>query len=51
MGKGLLAEKKGNLIEFRIVRPSGDVRTVVCTAEVLQDEDGSLEHMFGTSRT
>jgi len=42
-----LVGKKGNLIEVRIVRPSGEVRTVVCTAEVLLDEDGSPERMFG----
>lgn len=42
-----LAEKKGKLIEFRIVRPNGDVRTVVCTSEVLLDEDGSPERLFG----
>ena len=42
-----LAEKNGNLIEYRIVRPSGDVRTVVCTAEVLLDEDGSPERISG----
>jgi PAS domain S-box-containing protein len=43
-----LAEKKENSIEFRIVRPSGEVRTVVCTVEVLLDEDGSPERLFGT---
>ena len=42
-----MRRSKGKLIEFRIVRPSGDVRTVVCTAEVLLDEDGSPERMFG----
>jgi two-component system cell cycle sensor histidine kinase/response regulator CckA len=42
-----VAEKQGNLIEFRIVRPSGELRTVVCTAEVLLDEDGSPERLFG----
>jgi PAS domain S-box-containing protein len=42
-----LTEKRGNLVEFRIVRPSGEVRTVVCTAEVLLDEDGSAERMYG----
>ena len=40
-------EKKGAPIEFRIVRPDGDVRTVVCTSEVLLDKDGSPERMFG----
>ena len=31
MGKGLPSEKQGSLIEYRVVRPSGEVRTVVCT--------------------
>jgi two-component system cell cycle sensor histidine kinase/response regulator CckA len=43
-----LAEKKDKLIEARIVQPTGEVRTVVCTAEVLLDEDGLPERMFGT---
>jgi len=42
-----LADKKGKLIEFGIVRPNGDVRTVVCTSEILLDEDGSPERLFG----
>jgi PAS domain S-box-containing protein len=46
--RNCLAEKKGSLIEVRIVRPSGDVRTVACTSEVLLDEDGSPVRMFGT---
>jgi two-component system cell cycle sensor histidine kinase/response regulator CckA len=46
--KNCLSEKKGNLIEARIVRPNGDVRTVACMSEVLLDEDGSPEQMFGT---
>jgi PAS domain S-box-containing protein len=45
-----LAEKKGKFIEVRIVRPSGEMRTVVCTSEVLLDEDGIPERMFGTSQ-
>jgi two-component system cell cycle sensor histidine kinase/response regulator CckA len=45
--RGALAEKKGKRIEFRIVRPSQEVRRVVCTAEVLLDEDGSPERLFG----
>jgi two-component system, cell cycle sensor histidine kinase and response regulator CckA len=45
--RNCLVGKKGNLIEVRIVRPSGEVRTVACTAEVLLDEDGSPERMFG----
>src|SRR5436305_13791324 len=42
-----LADKRGAPIEFRIVRPDGDVRTVVCNAEVLLDHDGAPERMFG----
>src|SRR5205085_11020151 len=43
-----LADKQGKLIEFSIVRPDGELRTVVCTAEVLLDEDGLPERLFGT---
>jgi signal transduction histidine kinase/CheY-like chemotaxis protein len=46
--RGCLAEKKGRLIETRLVRPNGEVRTVVCTAEVLLDDDGSPDRLFGT---
>jgi PAS domain S-box-containing protein len=46
--RNCLADKKGNLLETRIVRPTGEVRTVVFTSEVLLDEDGSPERMFGT---
>src|SRR4051794_37328457 len=42
-----LREKRGRFIEYRIVRPGGDVRTVVCASEVLLDDDGSPELMFG----
>lgn len=42
-----LREERGSFIEYRIVRPGGDVRTVVCASEVLLDDDGSLELMFG----
>ncbi|HWU40710.1 MAG TPA: PAS domain-containing protein, partial [Candidatus Acidoferrum sp.] len=43
-----LREKKGGFTEGRIIRPDGDVRTVACMSEVLLDEDGSPEQMFGT---
>jgi PAS domain S-box-containing protein len=43
-----LAEGSGSRIEVRILRPDGDVRTVVCRSEVLLDEDGSPVRMFGT---
>jgi len=42
-----LVERREEPIEVRIVRPDGDVRTIVCTAEVLLDKDGSPERMFG----
>jgi PAS domain S-box-containing protein len=41
-----LDEKRGSPIEVRIVRPIGDMRTVVCTPEVILDEDGSPGHLF-----
>lgn len=44
---GCLAEKRGSVIEYRVMRPSGDVRTVVCTSEVVLDDDGSPELFFG----
>src|SRR5262249_58402911 len=43
-----LAERSGRRIEVRILRPGGNVRTVVCRSEVLLDEDGSPARMFGT---
>jgi len=47
-GKDCLAEKSGRPIEFQIARPSGDLRTVSCTCEVLLNEDGSPGRMVGT---
>src|SRR4029453_5592190 len=46
--RACLAERRGSRIEIRILRPGGDVRTVVCRSEVLLDEDGSPARMFGT---
>ncbi len=43
-----LSKKATSVIEYRIVRPSGEVRTVVCTAEVVLDKDGAPQRMFGT---
>jgi signal transduction histidine kinase/CheY-like chemotaxis protein len=43
-----VALKKGGVIEHRIARPDGDVRTLSCTSEVLLDEDGMPVRMFGT---
>ena len=45
--RGCLSEKRGSVIEYRIVRPSGDVRTVLCRSDVLLDDDGSPELLFG----
>lgn len=42
-----LSKRQGGVIEYHVIRPDGDVRTVVCMAEVLLDEDGSPERMFG----
>jgi PAS domain S-box-containing protein len=42
-----VSEKRGGVIEYRVVRPSGEERTVVSTSEVLLDEDGSPELFFG----
>ena len=41
-----LAEKRGTTIEIRIIRPIGDARTVVCTPDVILDENGSAEHIL-----
>jgi PAS domain S-box-containing protein len=43
-----LGEKRGGVIEYRIVRPSGEMRTVVFTSEVRFGEDGSSKRIFGT---
>ena len=44
---GCLSEKRGSVIEYRVVRPDGGVRTIFCTSEVLLDDDGSPELFFG----
>jgi PAS domain S-box-containing protein len=46
--RACLAERRGSRIEVRILRPGGDMRTVVCRSEVLLDEDDSPARMFGT---
>src|SRR4051794_1368809 len=43
-----LRERRGGVIEFRVVRPDSEVRTVFCMSEVLLDEGGSPELLFGT---
>jgi two-component system cell cycle sensor histidine kinase/response regulator CckA len=42
-----LAEKKGGAIEFRIVRPDGDLRTIRSISEMLLDEEGQPASFFG----
>ena len=42
-----LGEKRGGVIEHRVVRPDGDVRTVLCTSEVALREDGSPQILVG----
>jgi signal transduction histidine kinase/CheY-like chemotaxis protein len=42
-----LEEKGKSSIEFRIVRPDGEVRTVMSVSEVLPDEDGQPGSVFG----
>ncbi len=43
-----LREKRGSVIEYRVIRPDSEVRTVFCMSEVLLDEAGSPELLFGT---
>ena len=40
-------DKKRTSSEFQIVRPNGELRTVICISEVVLDEDGDAVHMFG----
>jgi two-component system, cell cycle sensor histidine kinase and response regulator CckA len=42
-----LAEKTGGAIEFRIVRPDGDLRTIRSISEILLDEEGQPASFFG----
>jgi two-component system cell cycle sensor histidine kinase/response regulator CckA len=42
-----LAEKKGSEIEYQIVWPNGDLRTVSCISELSLGEDGLATRMFG----
>jgi PAS domain S-box-containing protein len=47
--RGSLAENKGFVIEFRIARPDGDVRTLRSVSEISMDEAKALPlWMFGT---
>jgi two-component system cell cycle sensor histidine kinase/response regulator CckA len=43
-----LAKKTGHSMEYQIVHPNGDVRTISCIWEVLLDEDESPVRVFGT---
>jgi two-component system, cell cycle sensor histidine kinase and response regulator CckA len=45
--KHCLEEKGRSSVEYRIVRPDGDVRTVMSVSEVLPDEDGHPGSVFG----
>jgi two-component system cell cycle sensor histidine kinase/response regulator CckA len=42
-----LEENGKSSVEFRIVRPDGELRTVMSVSEVLLDEDGQPELVFG----
>jgi PAS domain S-box-containing protein len=43
-----LAQKIGYTVEFQIVRPTGDYRTIRSVAEVLLDNEGVLAWLLGT---
>ena len=45
--RGGIADKSGCTTEFHIVRPNGEVRAVSFTSQVLLDETGSPQHIFG----
>ena len=42
-----LQEKRGDSIEFQLLRSNGDVRAVMCTAEVSTNDAGFPGRMFG----
>ncbi len=42
-----LAEKRGNVIEYHIAWPNGDLRTVSCISELSLGEEGLPTRMFG----
>jgi PAS domain S-box-containing protein len=46
--RNCLEAKSGSSLEFQITRPSGAVRTVTSTAEVVLDENGLPGRVFGT---
>ena len=43
-----LERKVGNSLEYQIVLPQGDLRTIACIWEVLLDEEGTPVRLFGT---
>ena len=45
--RGGIADKSGCATEFHIIRPNGEVRAVSFTSQVLLDEQGSPQHIFG----
>jgi len=42
-----LAEKRGCSMEFQVVRPTGEFRSVMFVSRVLVNEEGIAQHMFG----
>jgi PAS domain S-box-containing protein len=42
-----LEEKRGTSIDYRIIRPNGEVRTLKSMSEVVLDEEGTPVRMFG----
>jgi signal transduction histidine kinase len=46
--KDSLERKTGCLMEYQIVHPSGDLRTISCTLDVSLDDENLLVRMFGT---
>jgi PAS domain S-box-containing protein len=42
-----LREKRGRVMEYRIIRPNGEVRTLVSTSQVHLDEEGAPTRVFG----
>jgi PAS domain S-box-containing protein len=45
--RNCVAERKGDSIELWIKRPNGDRRMIVCTSDVMLDEDGSPARVIG----
>ncbi len=45
-----LDNQRGFTSEVQIVRPDGDMRTIIFVAEILLDEDGSPQALFGATK-